>query len=123
MQIAKTVLVFHDQQILEIRRCKRKLDALRGHLAQGAAQARAGEFVDQFTMDALIADLNSDATIDASDVTAWHRLAANTELRASGLACAGSVPCPDPAVVMLRDGSTVTIPGVAPGQRQCAPAH
>lgn len=72
---------------------------------------------------ALIADLNSDATIDASDVTAWHRLAANTELRASGLACAGSVPCPDPAVVMLRDGSTVTIPGVAPGQRQCAPAH
>jgi len=70
---------------------------------------------------ALIADLNSDATIDASDVTAWHSLAANTELRASGLACAGSVPCPDPAVVMLRDGSTVTIPGVAPGQRQCAP--
>jgi hypothetical protein len=72
---------------------------------------------------ALIADLNGDAIIDAGDVTAWHRLAANTELRASGLSCAGSVPCPDPAVVMLRDGSTVTIPGVAPGQRQCAPAN
>lgn len=70
---------------------------------------------------ALIADLNGDALVDADDATAWHRLAENTELRASGLACAGTVPCPDPAVVMLRDGSTVTIPGAPPGQRQCAP--
>lgn len=68
-----------------------------------------------------IADLNSDASINTDDVAAWHRLASDAELRESGLACAGSVPCPDPAVVMLRDGSTVTIPGVPPLQRQCAP--
>ncbi len=39
---------------------KIKLDALRGHLAQGAAQARAGQFVDNFTMDSLIADLDNE---------------------------------------------------------------
>jgi hypothetical protein len=71
---------------------------------------------------ALIADLTGDSIIDADDATAWHTLAASTELRTSGLACAGSTPCPDPAVVMLRDGSTVTIPGAAPGHRECAPA-
>ncbi len=37
---------------------KSKLDALRNHLSQGAAQASAGEFVDDFTMDALIDDLD-----------------------------------------------------------------
>lgn len=39
---------------------KSKLEALRTHLAQGAAQARAGEFVDNFSMDALINDLDSE---------------------------------------------------------------
>lgn len=38
---------------------KSKLEALRTHLAQGAEQARAGEFVDNFSMDALINDLDS----------------------------------------------------------------
>lgn len=37
---------------------KSKLDALRSHLAEGAAQAGTGEFVDNFTMDSLIADLD-----------------------------------------------------------------
>jgi hypothetical protein len=70
---------------------------------------------------ALLADLNGDAIVDAQDVSAWHRLVADADLRTSGLSCAGSVPCPDPAVVMLRDGSSVTIPGAAPHQRQCRP--
>ncbi|NYS79298.1 MULTISPECIES: type II toxin-antitoxin system ParD family antitoxin [Halomonadaceae] len=37
---------------------KSKLEALRTHLAQGAEQARAGEFVDDFSMDSLINDLD-----------------------------------------------------------------
>lgn len=40
---------------------KSKLEALRGHLAQGAAQARAGEFIDDFSMEALITDLDKEA--------------------------------------------------------------
>jgi antitoxin ParD1/3/4 len=40
---------------------KSKLDALRNHLGQGAEQARAGEFVDDFTMDTLINDLDNEA--------------------------------------------------------------
>jgi len=40
---------------------KSKLEALRTHLAQGAAQAQAGEFVDNFSMDALINDLDNEA--------------------------------------------------------------
>jgi antitoxin ParD1/3/4 len=40
---------------------KSKLDALRSHLALGAEQARAGEFVDNFTMDTLINDLDNEA--------------------------------------------------------------
>lgn len=39
---------------------KSKLEALRAHLAQGSAQARAAEFVDNFSMDALIRDLDSE---------------------------------------------------------------
>ncbi|MFQ5644015.1 MAG: type II toxin-antitoxin system ParD family antitoxin [Thiogranum sp.] len=39
---------------------KSKLEALRHHLAQGAEQAKAGEFVDGFTMDALINDLDNE---------------------------------------------------------------
>lgn len=39
---------------------KSKLEALRTHLAQGAEQANAGEFVDDFSMDALINDLDSE---------------------------------------------------------------
>jgi antitoxin ParD1/3/4 len=39
---------------------KSKLEALRTHLAQGAEQARAGEFVDNFSMHALIGDLDSE---------------------------------------------------------------
>ena len=37
---------------------KSKLEALRMHLAQGAKQASTGEFVDDFSMDALINDLD-----------------------------------------------------------------
>jgi len=40
---------------------KSKLEALRTHLAQGAQQAKAGDFVDDFTMDALISDLDNEA--------------------------------------------------------------
>lgn len=39
---------------------KIKLEALRTHLAQGAEQARAGEFVDNFSMDTLINELDSE---------------------------------------------------------------
>ena len=40
---------------------KSKLDALRSHLAQGVKQAESGEFVDDFTMDSLINDLDNEA--------------------------------------------------------------
>ena len=40
---------------------KSKLEALRYHLAQGAQQAKAGEFIDDFSMDALINDLDNEA--------------------------------------------------------------
>jgi antitoxin ParD1/3/4 len=37
---------------------KSKLDALRMHLAQGAEQAREGQFVNDFSMESLINDLD-----------------------------------------------------------------
>jgi antitoxin ParD1/3/4 len=40
---------------------KSKLDALRSHLAQGAEQVESGEFVEDFTMDALINELDNEA--------------------------------------------------------------
>ncbi|MCY4426327.1 MAG: type II toxin-antitoxin system ParD family antitoxin [Halieaceae bacterium] len=40
---------------------KTKLEALRPHLAQGAAQATAGNFIDNFSMDSLINDLDNEA--------------------------------------------------------------
>ena len=40
---------------------KSKLEALRAHLAHGAQQAKAGDFVDDFSMDALISDLDNEA--------------------------------------------------------------
>ena len=40
---------------------KSKLEALRTHLAQGAQQAKTGKFVDDFSMDALISDLDNEA--------------------------------------------------------------
>ena len=40
---------------------KSKLDALRSHLAQGAEQVKAGEFLGDFTMDTLITDLDNEA--------------------------------------------------------------
>lgn len=40
---------------------KSKLEALRTHLAQGAEQASAGDFVDDFSMDALISDLDNES--------------------------------------------------------------
>lgn len=40
---------------------KSKLDALRIHLAQGAEQARMGHFVEDFSMDNLIQDLDKEA--------------------------------------------------------------
>lgn len=39
---------------------KSKLDVLRAHLAQGAEQAKAGDFVEDFSMDTLIQDLDKD---------------------------------------------------------------
>jgi len=39
---------------------KSKLEALRAHLVQGARQASKGEFVDDFSMDTLINDLDSE---------------------------------------------------------------
>lgn len=43
---------------LEERKCK--LEALRTHLRQGADQAARGEFVDDFSMDTLIEDLDNE---------------------------------------------------------------
>ena len=40
---------------------KTKLEALRTHLAKGAEQARVGKFVDDFSMAALINDLDNEA--------------------------------------------------------------
>ncbi len=40
---------------------KSKLDALRTHLAQGAKQARNGEYIDNFSMDTLLNDLDNEA--------------------------------------------------------------
>lgn len=40
---------------------KSKLDALRAHLAQGVQQAKTGDFVDSFSMDSLINDLDNEA--------------------------------------------------------------
>lgn len=46
---------------LSLENRKSKLEALRTHLAQGTRQARAGEFMDDFSIDALINDLDSEA--------------------------------------------------------------
>ncbi|MFN4055618.1 MAG: type II toxin-antitoxin system ParD family antitoxin [Alishewanella aestuarii] len=40
---------------------KAKLEALRAHLAQGALQAREGQFVEDFSVDQLIAELDTSA--------------------------------------------------------------
>jgi antitoxin ParD1/3/4 len=40
---------------------KSKLESLRSHLMQGAEQAKAGQFVDGFSMDSLINDLDREA--------------------------------------------------------------
>ena len=40
---------------------KSKLDALRAYLAQGAQQAKTGDFVDDFSMESLINDLDNEA--------------------------------------------------------------
>ena len=40
---------------------KSKLAALRAHLAEGAKQAETGDFVNDFSMDALISDLDNEA--------------------------------------------------------------
>lgn len=45
-------------RVLEER--KIKLEALRSHLAEGAAQASKGEFIDNFSMDSLINDLDAE---------------------------------------------------------------
>jgi antitoxin ParD1/3/4 len=37
---------------------KTKLELLRSHLAQGAKQAEAGEFVENFSMDSIIRELD-----------------------------------------------------------------
>jgi antitoxin ParD1/3/4 len=38
---------------------KTKLEALRSYLAQAAAQATAGNFIDNVSMDSLISDLDN----------------------------------------------------------------
>jgi hypothetical protein len=68
---------------------------------------------------ALIADLDADEDVDADDVSAWNRLASDPALRESGFACAGETPCPDPALVMLRNGETVRIEEPRTGPRTC----
>ena len=40
---------------------KSKLEALRAHLSKGALQAEKGKFVEDFTMDSLIADLDAES--------------------------------------------------------------
>jgi len=40
---------------------KTRLEALRAHLDEGARQARRGEFVEDYSMSALIADLDDEA--------------------------------------------------------------
>jgi len=40
---------------------KSKLEALRAHLSEGAIQARNGEFIDNFSMDSLISDLDAES--------------------------------------------------------------
>ena len=39
---------------------KGKLEALRAHLSEGATQAGNGEFIDNFSMDSLIDDLDAE---------------------------------------------------------------
>ena len=51
---------------------KSKLEALRTHLAQGAKQASVGEFVDNFSMDALINDLGDTSRCETVPVVAGH---------------------------------------------------
>lgn len=45
----------------ELEERKSKLDALRTHLAQGAAQAAHGEFVEDYSIDNLISELDREA--------------------------------------------------------------
>ncbi len=40
---------------------KSKLDVLRAHLAQGSAQAARGEFVEDYSIDGIIAELDQEA--------------------------------------------------------------
>ncbi len=40
---------------------KSKLEALRSHLLEGATQAKNGEYVDDFSMDSLIKDLDAES--------------------------------------------------------------
>ncbi len=40
---------------------KSKLEALRAHLSEGATQAHNEDFVDNFSMDSLINDLNTES--------------------------------------------------------------
>lgn len=39
---------------------KQKLEALRAHLAEGAQQAATGDYVDNFSMESLIRDLDAE---------------------------------------------------------------
>lgn len=40
---------------------KTRIDALRAHLSEGAGQARRGEFVQDYSIDALLQDLDQEA--------------------------------------------------------------
>ena len=52
---------------------KSKLEALRADLALGAEQARNGEFVENFSMDMLIKELDIDADAEISNNTEGSR--------------------------------------------------
>ncbi|MDO8271572.1 MAG: type II toxin-antitoxin system ParD family antitoxin [Gammaproteobacteria bacterium] len=52
---------------------KSKLEALRAYLALGAEQARNGEFVENFSMDMLIKELDTDADAEISNNTEGSR--------------------------------------------------
>ena len=47
--------------LLAMEERKSKLEALRAHLSEGAIQAKNGEFVDDFSMDSLIKDLDTES--------------------------------------------------------------
>ena len=67
----------------------------------------------------LIADVNADEVIDANDVTPGRSSPATRACGRAALLVRARRLVPNPAVVMLRDGSTIRIPSPAPNHRTC----